>query len=65
MKSQKFNDFLDLSYQEKLEITGGDTGYYGKGPSWENGVANVKAISNFVGNAAHNVKDFFRGVFGL
>lgn len=65
MKNQNFNDFLDLSYQEKLEITGGDTGYYGKGPSWENGVANVKAISNFVGAVAHNVGDFFRGVFGL
>ena len=65
MKNQKFNDLLDLSYQAKFKITGGDTGYYGKGPSWENGVANVKAITNFVGAVAHNVGDFFRGVFGL
>ena len=65
MKNQKFEGLLDLSYQQKLEISGGDTGYYGKGPSWDNAVANAKAVSSFVGAVAHNVGDFFRGAFGL
>jgi hypothetical protein len=65
MKTQKFDSLQELSNQEKLEINGGDTGYYGSGPSWDNAVANATAVSNFVGAVAHNVGDFFRGAFGL
>jgi nucleoid-associated protein YejK len=65
MTNQKLDGFLDLNYQEKLEITGGDTGYYVKGPSLSNMQANGKALVHFAGEVAHNVGDFFRGFFGL
>ncbi len=56
---------LELNKHEILNITGGDTGYYGQGPSLANLQANAKAVANIAGAVAHNVGDFFRGVFGL
>ena len=44
-KYSPVDGFLDLSYQEKLEITGGDTGYYGNGPKLSNLRANAKAVA--------------------
>lgn len=48
MKNQKFEGLFDLSYQEKLEITGGDTGYYGKGPDLNLLVDRVETAAGFV-----------------
>jgi hypothetical protein len=63
MTNQKFDGFLDLSYQEKLEITGGDTGYYGNGPKLSNLRANAKAVADAALAVAHEVGDLFRGIF--
>jgi hypothetical protein len=56
---------IDLNRYEIINITAGDVGYYGKGPSLANMQANGKALAHFAGEVAHNVGDFFRGFFGL
>ncbi|MBX9733332.1 MAG: hypothetical protein K2X37_04665 [Chitinophagaceae bacterium] len=48
----------ELNFTETIDITGGDTGYYGKGPD-------LQLMVERVGTVAHNVGDFFRGLFGL